>query len=205
MNLKIVALAGLGGVLLAAALGVQLMREGYDEPEHDVLLSEGDFEVRRYAPRIVAETVVSTDDWRSGTSTGFERLAGFIFGDNRDADGESMKIAMTTPVESVPEPGSRYTVIFTMPDDYALEDLPTPGDDRVHLSRVPSSTVATLRFSGRAARQDIDALSARLREEVRRHGYETTSPVKIAQYDPPWVAGPLRRNELMVDVRPRGE
>ena len=42
-----------------------------EEPQHTVLKSDGDFEIRRYAPFIVAETVVTNADQESGTNVGF--------------------------------------------------------------------------------------------------------------------------------------
>ena len=200
MNYKIIALVGVGSVLVAAAAGAQLMRKGYDEPKHTVVVQSGNFEIRVYEPRIVAETRVSTEDWQKGVSTGFGRLAGFIFGDNKSKSGESTKIAMTTPVESIPD-GDSHVVVFTMPKKHTMADLPAPNDDRVTIRELPESTMAALQFSGQARRQNLDSLKAELMKQVEAAGYTVESEVKIAQYDPPWVAGPFRRNELMVDVK----
>lgn len=201
MKLKIIALVGLGGVLVAAVAGAQMLRSNYDEPRHTVVHSADRFEIRQYEPRIVAETTVTTDDWRESTSVGFGRLAGFIFGENKTDDGDATKIAMTTPVESAPTVDGQYIVVFTMPPGSTLRNMPKPNDPRVEIREVPTATVATLRFGGVARKKDIPGLSAKLLELVREQGYSPTSPVKIAQYDPPWIPGLLRRNELMVDVQ----
>jgi hypothetical protein len=189
-----------GGGLVATLAAAQVLRSGYDEPRHEVLVEDGQFQIRSYAARIVAETFVSTSDWRGGTSTGFSRLAGFIFGGNLTSEGESSKIAMTTPVESVPS-SDGYIVVFTMPPSYTLDTLPKPTDQSVTIREIGPSTVATLRFSGNARGADIEQLSETLLARVTKNGWVATSTVKVAQYDPPWIPGPLRRNEVMVDVK----
>lgn len=189
----------LSSLLLSTGAVAQLSRAGYDEPRFTVVKSAGSFEIREYAARLVAQTGVGQGDWRSATSVGFGRLADFIFGANTASTGDSEKIAMTTPVES-DATGEQTTVTFTMPPEYSADSLPRPQDERVVVRVLPAATVATWRFSGTAGRQDVDALKETLLSAVTAHGYSATSAVRVAQYDPPWIPGPLRRNELMVDV-----
>lgn len=202
MNKKLIAIVGLGGVLAASVAGANLLRGNYDEPAHEVLLDDSAFQIRRYEARIVAETTVRAESLRAATSTGFSRLADYIFGGNKGADGESQKIAMTTPVESAPAEGDDYTVVFTMPPQYTLEELPKPNDPRVVIRKDEPRLVATARFRGVARNKDVSELSSRLMELIDEKGYVAESEVRVAQYDPPWIPGLLRRNELMVDIRP---
>ena len=190
------------GVVLSSAAAAQFTRGGYDEPEHAVLVKDGRFEVRAYGPRLVALTKVEVEEWSAATSRGFSRLADFIFGGNRDQGGESAKIAMTTPVETIPD-GDSVAVVFTMPAEYTQSTLPHPQDGRVRIEELPAATVASYRFSGVARRADLTQLKSTLLAAVSAQGYEPTSEVRVAQYDPPWIPGWLRRNEVMVDVRPR--
>lgn len=201
MKLSYIVPLVIGGVLMTSVAGAQLLRSGYDEPTHEVVFKDDRFEVRQYGVRVIAETLVTSDDWRKGTSTGFGRLAEFIFGGNKTTTGESSKIAMTTPVESQPT-GEGYVVVFTMPADYTVDTLPRPVDQRVTVREIPATTTAALRFSGNARRADIAGLTVELLQRVRDGGFQPTSTVKIAQYDPPWIPGLMRRNELMVDVAP---
>jgi len=64
-----------------------------EEAPFTVLLENGDIQIRQYKKLLVAETVIDADYANSG-SIGFNRLAGYIFGNNISQD----KIAMTTPV-----------------------------------------------------------------------------------------------------------
>ncbi len=203
MKKAVIAAVGLGGLLVASVAGAQMFRGAYDEPAHEVVFADGPFELRRYEARIVAETRVRAASMRDATSQGFGRLADYIFGGNEGTDGSSQKIAMTTPVESAPD-GDEFVVVFTMPPKFtSVEQLPQPKDSRVVVRRDEGRVVATMRFGGVARNKDIGELTARLMSRVDQHGYVAESEVRIAQYDPPWIPGVIRRNELMVDVAKR--
>ncbi|HMA06340.1 MAG TPA: heme-binding protein, partial [Ramlibacter sp.] len=70
-----------------------------EEPRFTVISQQQGFEIRDYAPYIVAEVVVPGPADEAG-NTGFRILAGYIFGQNK---GER-KIAMTAPVTQAPAP-----------------------------------------------------------------------------------------------------
>ena len=88
-----------------------------EEPTFELLAQDGQdgaLQLRRYAPAIVAETVVEGD--RDAASTqGFKVIADYIFGNNRaagplsgpDNAKTSQKIAMTAPVVAEPVNGSQ--------------------------------------------------------------------------------------------------
>lgn len=205
-----VAAVGLGGAILAGATAFQLTRKTVEERPYEKIARHDDLEIRRYAPRVVARTVVEAGDERADNE-GFRRLSGYIFGGNAggrsidmttpvERSREGTKIAMTTPVErTAAEEG--WVVSFTMPAEYTLDELPTPNDSRVTLRELPAETVAVLRFRGSVdeptRRERIDEL-LRL---VREHGYETIREPSLARFDPPWVLPVLRRNEVQVAVR----
>ena len=69
-----------------------------EEPEFVLIEKDGDYELRQYAPMIVAETLVQ-GPLEQASPAGFELIAGYIFGDNRARTGTSTAtIAMTAPV-----------------------------------------------------------------------------------------------------------
>jgi hypothetical protein len=79
-----------------------------EESSYTVVEQADNFELRMYAPNIVAETLVEGDFSEVGNE-GFRRLAGYIFGKNRKQESIDMtapvsqetsseKIAMTAPV-----------------------------------------------------------------------------------------------------------
>ncbi|NBQ40543.1 MAG: heme-binding protein, partial [Alphaproteobacteria bacterium] len=59
-----------------------------EEPSFKVITKSGTFELRQYAPMLVAETMVDGDMDDAGT-TGFRRIADYIFGNNQVQTGAS--------------------------------------------------------------------------------------------------------------------
>ena len=77
-----------------------------EEPKFEVLLTDGAFEIRKYAPYIVAETMVE-GDMDQASSKGFRLIADYIFGNNQAvSSASSEKIAMTAPVTVTPPRGT---------------------------------------------------------------------------------------------------
>ena len=66
-----------------------------EEPKYDVVLIEGQYEVRKYAPMLIAETLVD-GDMDEASNKGFRLIADFIFGNNQVAGAASEKIAMVS-------------------------------------------------------------------------------------------------------------
>ncbi len=94
-----------------------------EKPSYTVLESDGNLELRRYEPYIVAETLVD-GDFESAGNQGFRRLADYIFGNNRSrqkmemtspvSQAPSEKVAMTAPV-AMHRQGDLYRITFMMP------------------------------------------------------------------------------------------
>lgn len=180
-----------------------------EEARYDVVLSEGEFEVRDYKDAVIAETVVNETYERAG-STGFRRLAGYIFGKNR----KEQKIAMTAPViqEDVGEkiamaaPVIRegtekgWRMAFVMPAEYELETLPEPIDSNVVLKKVPGKRMATLRYSGSLTAERIREHTEKLMEWIKAKKLRVVSAPRSAGYDPPWTLPALRRNEIHIEI-----
>ena len=186
-----------------------------EEPKYRVEKTYGDFEVRLYAPVIVAETEVG-GEFGKGSNEGFRRLAGYIFGGNDGGrkiamtapvgaepvrgKAEGTTIAMTAPVGAQPK-GEGWLVTFTMPSKWTMASLPVPDDERVRLREVPARRMAAVRFSGTWGAEKFEAVAARLRDQMRDEGLvPADAPPVFARYDPPWTPWFLRRNEVLVPI-----
>ena len=53
-----------------------------ETPNFQLLKKEGEFEIREYDPMIIAVTKVNSN-YREASSTGFRRIANYIFGGNQ--------------------------------------------------------------------------------------------------------------------------
>ncbi|OZC74790.1 heme-binding protein [Rhodococcus sp. 06-418-5] len=198
------------GQVVGSALGVVGIRVGTEEPPHTSRRLTDAVEIRRYRPRIAAQTVVDADE-EEARQEGFRRLARYIFGGNggkkrvamtapvSQSPAGSQKIAMTAPVSSTPG-SDGWVVRFFMPAEWTIDTLPEPDDDRVTLTEVPAETVAVLRFSGGRGRGDVQPQIAALTEALRAEGIEMLGEPMTWFYDPPWTLAPLRRNEVVVAI-----
>lgn len=182
--------------LAAAALALRRrIFPDVEEPGYEVERNVEGLEIRDYPPAVVAETDVE-GDYRAGISSGFRRLAGYIFGKNTP----KQQIAMTAPVGATLHPARRWTISFVMPASWPIDTLPRPLDERVHLRQLGRRHVAVLRFRGRANERRLRVREAELSERLARVGLRATSEPQLAQYNPPWILGPLRRNEMIVTI-----
>jgi hypothetical protein len=170
-----------------------------DEPAYRVLKSAGAIELREYPGFIVAETIVQGDFDEAGRS-GFRRIAGYIFGGNRNAAGESEKIAMTAPV-TMEKTQDAWRLHFVMPESARLETLPRPQAPDVTLRQVGMHRVAAIRFSGFTTKASIAEQTERLAQWMAAEGLVADSQPQIARYNDPFTLPWNRRNEILIQVR----
>jgi len=199
----------IAGLLATALILGSCSLIGIEKAEYTVLEKQGAFEIRKYAPQIVAETTVESDFDEAG-NVAFRRLYGYISGDNRSKESIAMtapveqqetveKIAMTAPVEQV-RTGAGYTVSFLMPAQYALATLPEPLDENVRLREIPERKIAAIRYSGTWSRKRYEAKRDALTQFVAERGLKPTGAEVFARYDPPFQLWFLRRNEVLIPV-----
>jgi hypothetical protein len=184
-----------------------------EEAKYDIERDYGAFEVRTYAPVVVAETSVS-GDFNAGSNEGFRRLAGYIFGGNttrqkiamaapvgaEPSRADSARIAMTAPVGQTRK-GDAWVMTFTMPASESLQTLPTPKDSSVRLREVPGRRVAAVKFSGRWGVGRFEEKAAELVRALDANGLKATeAPPIYARYNPPWTLWFLRRNEVLIPL-----
>ena len=182
-------------LLLVAALVMRVgaMADEIEEPQWQLLDTLETVEIRQYSPSIQAVTQL---DSGGDSSQGFRRLAGYIFGGNE----RSESIAMTAPVQETLEPGNTM-MAFTLPAEYAFEDLPAPDNDSVTLVQVPGRVVAAIRFSGWATGGKVARMQEELLAVLKRYGVATVGVPSLNQYNPPWTLPFLRRNEVSVEIQ----
>jgi SOUL heme-binding protein len=198
MKLKTALLASFG--VAASVVGASAV----EEPPHQVVSHDGDFEIRDYPSMTVAETTVDADR-NSAAYAGFRLLAGYIFGGN----AKKQKIDMTAPViEARSEytlptqaPGRGWVIRFVMPRGFSVANLPKPETEGIVLREEPPAHMAVLKFSGLASDGAVAAKTAELQAMLKARNLMPSGSPIIAQYDPPWTLPFLRRNEIMIPVQ----
>jgi hypothetical protein len=191
-----------------------------EEPKYVLLEKSEPFELRAYAPRIVAEVKVD-GDLDAASNQGFRLIAAYIFGKNQVSEkiamtapvgiesgdqSKSAKIAMTAPV-TIEGPKSQdksnhnqWTVSFVMPAEYTLNTLPKPLDSQVKIREVPSERRAVITFSGFYNEDKVQEKTQALQDWIKARNMKSIGEPQFARYNPPWTLPFMRRNEVMIQV-----
>lgn len=185
-----------------------------EQPRYRLTEQDGDVEIRRYEPYLVAETLVAGTFGEAGNE-GFRRLFNYITGANHtqteismtapvaQAAGEQAaggrEIAMTAPVgQSAAEAG--YWVSFVVPSQFTLASVPRPLDPRVRVREISGQVVAALRYSGFWGEQKYRAKEAELLDYLAARGLTPAGAAQFARYNPPFLPPFMRRNEILVPL-----
>jgi effector-binding domain-containing protein len=180
-----------------------------EEAPYKVLKKDSKFEIRDYAPHILAETVVEGNLEEAGNKA-FNRLFRYISGDNRSRD----KVAMTAPVSQEPmgekikmtapvgqqRVQESWVVSFMMPASYTLETLPEPQDPKVTLRQVPARRMAVACYSGFWSEKNYLRYKMELESWIQEKGLTIVGDPVWARYNPPFTPWFLRRNEILIPV-----
>ena len=183
-----------------------------ESPKYRTLHKDRKFEIREYEEYIVAEAEID-GEFGSALQKGFRVLADYVFGGNKSkvridmtvpvteqpVSGE--KVDMTVPVTSSPiEEGKKYRIAFTMPSKYTLESLPEPDNKTISFRKLDNHRVAALRFSGSLNSRLAARKAKELETWINENKYSKKGGFVFAQYNPPWIPGIFRRNEVLTEV-----
>jgi len=183
-----------------------------EEPDFKLISEEGEFQIREYDPKIIAQVEVE-GDFDEASSKGFKLLADYIFGNNL-LDGVSKKISMTTPVEMSPladnllmtssimddQINNKWSINFVMPQEFSLDTLPKPNNPQVSIIEVPKEKYVVIVFSGLVRESSYAEKAELLSNYLEENSFKQQGAIKIARYNPPWTLPFFRRNELMVRI-----
>jgi len=162
--------------------------------KYEVIRELGKVEIRRYPKIVIAKVEDPTN--------AFNLLYRFITGENR----QQAKVKMTTPVVSQkiqmtsPVLSETGTMAFVMPAEYTLETTPEPLDRRVKITEIPARLVAALCFSGGWSESHFEKETQELLKELAKEEIKTKGNVFTMLYNPPFIPGFLRRNEVAIEV-----
>lgn len=215
-------------VILTMGLTAGSMAMAVEEPKFEVTAQDGNCEVRRYAPVIVAETYVE-GDMDAASRKGFKLIADYIFGNNQlagtAAEKASEKIAMTAPVTAEPvvasgkiamtapvtlEPvaaassmasATQWRIHFVMPSQYSMQTLPQPNNEAVKLRAMPARNFAVLSYSGFNTASRVQEKTDELALWMKSRNLEAVGAPQLARYDPPWTLPMWRRNEIQMEIK----
>ncbi|MDD2735814.1 MAG: heme-binding protein [Desulfuromonadaceae bacterium] len=180
-----------------------------EEAPYNVIKTDDMFELREYAPHVLAETIVAGDLEGAGNKA-FRPLFRYISGDNKSRNKIAMtapvsqeqkgeKIPMTAPVSQQSVQG-KWAVSFTMPASYTMEALPTPDDAAITLRQVPARRVAAVRYSGFWSEEKYLLHKEKLEKWIKDNRFSVAGEPVWARYNAPFTPWFMRRNEILIPV-----
>jgi len=161
---------------------------------YEVIRTEKDFEIRHYPAATFATISSKAITYKELGSSGFRKLAGFIFGGN----SEEKQIAMTSPVHMAIN-DSVSTMSFVMPSNYNETNLPKPKNSEVMISTSAEEYVAAIKFGGYATESEINEQAQKLAEALKKASISYYGHFRFLAYNAPYQIF-NRRNEVIISV-----
>ena len=161
--------------------------------QYEVVKKIGDIEIRKYKSATFTYVKMNAKTYKESSGMGFRTLAGYIFGGNETQE----KIAMTSPVTMNLE--DSVTMMFMVPSEYDMEDLPAPNDPNVKFKTEPEKIVAAIRFGGWASDSKIESYKKELVKTLDEAGIKHNGNFSFLGYNPPFELV-NRRNEVVVEL-----
>jgi hypothetical protein len=194
MKLFIILLLSITGIFFIVQLYLAYSTNSVENRPYEVVKKDKELEIRFYPSVKIAQFTAKAGSYKTTSSNGFRKLAGYIFGKNE----KSESIAMTSPVQmDINEESS--TMSFMMPSVYNKKELPTPNDSTVKLTKTEDEYVASISFSGFANDELIAEYSKKLDDILKEKKLITTGNYRFLGYNPPYqLLG--RKNEVVVGV-----
>ena len=163
----------------------------YETLEYEVVkLFDKSISIRRYPSFTIAKTLTTVDEKLTG---GFMDVFDYISGKN----DQNQKIKMTTPVISTVD-DQTLTTAFVMPKK--LIEQPTPFNNNVAIEHVNEDYFIVITFKGTLTNKTLNKYDSILKDVIKDEQLITDNKRYILRYQPPFLPGFLKRNEIMYQV-----
>jgi len=203
---------------LPAAIGLAFLSlagkaGAVEEAKYTVVRKDGAFQIRKYEPRVLAETQVDGSFSDAGNKA-FNRLFDYISGNNAatqkiamtapvtqqvDTTSSGEKIAMTAPVIQQQTEG-KYRVAFILPASYTMETAPKPLNKDVTITSEPESLAAVVEYSGSWSKANYDENLKKLQDWMTSNSLTAKGKPTWARYNSPYSLPLFRRNEVIIPI-----
>ena len=165
-----------------------------EKQKYRTVLKDDVLEIRYYPAATMATIYSSATNYKSVASSGFGKLARFIFGGNN----ENESIAMTAPVRmNMSEKGAEMS--FVMPSKYNQNNLPKPNDEGIHIHESTPQYVAVISFGGYANDEKINLHKDKILEILRERNIKVIGDYTFLGYNAPYQMI-ARTNEIAIPI-----
>lgn len=163
----------------------------YERPEYKLIKKDGDFELRKYEKFYIVKYRDSKD---INLNSGFQTLFSYISKNN----SKNQKISMTVPVIEEKKEDA-MTMSFVVPKEF-FSDIPKPKDSRLEIEDVDHGYYAVVSFKGTSNEIIEKKQENSLKDWVERNQWEIVDDFMVAYYNPPFIPGIFKKNEIWVKI-----
>lgn len=160
---------------------------------YEIVKKEKNIELRLYKNVLLASTKTPYNKYQD---SGFNRIFNYISGQNES----QTKISMTTPVVTYSDKDQMITG-FYVPSKYSKESVPKPSSENIFIQELKESYYVAIRFIGSWTEQNFDKHDFNLKEFIERNNFVIQSPRMILRYQPPFIPGIFRHNEIAYQIQ----
>ncbi|MBN2285033.1 MAG: heme-binding protein [Tissierellales bacterium] len=163
----------------------------YETPDYEVLKNKDEFELRKYDAFYIVEYDNESDPM---INEGFRTLFSYISSNNN----ESKKISMTVPViEEMHD--NKMSMAFVVPK--ALwEKTPIPNSKNLSIKKFEEGLYAAIYYRGNSNKKIESSQKDKLKQWVNSNDWEISSEFMLFLYNPPFIPGIFKRNEILVKI-----
>lgn len=192
MKVLIITAIILIGIFIVFQIYATMSTKKTETQAYKLIRVEPNFEIRYYPAATMAMISSTATSYRDLGSSGFGKLAKYIFGGN----SENKQIAMTSPVHmDISDTGSKMA--FVLPSAYNIANLPKPNDTGISIITSAPEYVAVIQFGGFASTESINEHRVLLEKSLQEKGLLYHGSFRFLGYNPPYqLFG--RRNEVIV-------
>lgn len=160
---------------------------------YEVIEKEKNIEIRLYHNVLLASTKTPKNKY---LDSGFNNVFNYISGQNESQS----KISMTTPVVTYQDEDKMVTG-FYVPSKYTKDSVPKPSSNQVFIQELKESYYVVIKFSGSWNDKNFEKHDQTLKEFIERKDLMTQSPRMILRYQPPFIPGVFRKNEIAYQIQ----
>jgi hypothetical protein len=185
---------GLGAIYFIFQSFIAVNSVKTEKQKYRTVLKDDVLEIRYYPAATMATIYSSATNYKSVASSGFGKLARFIFGGNN----ENQNIAMTAPVRmNMSEKGAEMS--FVMPSKYNQNNLPKPNDEGIHIHESAPQYVAVISFGGYANDEKINLHKDKILQILKQRNIKVIGDYTFLGYNAPYqMIG--RTNEIAIPI-----
>lgn len=158
--------------------------------QYVVLKKIKNMEIRAYKESVNASYY---SDANGEKNTYFRNLASYIFGGN----SENKNISMTSPV-TMRLHGNKE-MIFRMPEEYTLENLPKANNLKINFMVIPSCKKAAIEYGGYSNENIEKKKILELKKLLLENNIPHSDKFEVLVYNSPYTIL-NRRNEITVNI-----